>query len=279
MLREPSGGRNSFRHEVVAFRLEMNLRRVLTIVYLHAYQIGDPYDLLRDETVQPMAKERPTREQMQAAAENVFFHLTFGQYVGLNQRPEIKLPVLVEIIRNAEQYEALRSEVLHQPVEEEDDAVLLAGLKERMDAIEKMRNCVAHNRRPTRSVNDNYSIARPLLERLLNDYLATWEIQDNQDHVLHWETAAREAVENAMASAQWNEGARTITFPVDDEPPRIRTVTSYEELGAYLGEVASAAFYQNAPFDGDASVFECDDDAFVQPILEEYGQRIAELFG
>ena len=155
------------------YALEMKLRRVLTLIYLHAYQSGDPYDLLRDEVVKPFnSKEQPSPRQMQAAAENQFFHLTFSQYVNLNQRSEIKLSAMLEIVRAAEQYVVFRQEVLRVPVEHEDDAVLLAGLKDRMDAIERMRNCVAHNRRPTKSVSENYLNARPLLDQMLDEYLA-----------------------------------------------------------------------------------------------------------
>jgi hypothetical protein len=73
------------------FTLEMKLRRVLSLIYLHAYQDGDPYDLLCDETVKPSANERPQPEQMKKVAENQFFHLLFSQYVNLNHRPEPKV--------------------------------------------------------------------------------------------------------------------------------------------------------------------------------------------
>lgn len=158
------------------FVLEMKLRRALTFIYLHANQESDPYDLLREETVQPMAKEKPKQDQMKAAAENQFFHLTFGQYLDLNQRPDIRqMGGLLDVIRDSATYDAFRSEVSRAPVEQVDDAGFLAGLKERMDAIEKMRNCVAHNRRPSRRVAENYENVRPLLDQLLDDYLARWE--------------------------------------------------------------------------------------------------------
>lgn len=134
------------------------------------YPEADPYELLTEETVQPMAKDKPQTEQMKAAAENQFFHLTFGQYVGLNQRPAIK--DLVSLIRNEATYEAFRDELLRQPVEHEDDASFLAGLKERMDAIEKMRNAVAHNRRPSKKTNEAYLNALPLVNQALEDYLS-----------------------------------------------------------------------------------------------------------
>jgi hypothetical protein len=161
------------------FALEMKLRRVLSLIYLHANQDAEPYDLLRDETVQPMNKEKPKPDQMKAAGfENQFFHLTFGQYVGLNQRPEFKLPALLSLVRDAATYDAFRAELGRAPIEQEDDAVLVAGLKERMDAIENMRNCVAHNRRPTRGAVENYENARPLLDQMLDEYLARWEKAD-----------------------------------------------------------------------------------------------------
>jgi hypothetical protein len=156
------------------FSLEMKLRRVLSMIYLNAYQDGNPYDLLCDETTQPMAKEKPDAAQMEAAAENQFFHLTFNNYINLNKRPEIKMSVLLEIARKADHFDAFRDEILRSPIEQEDDAVLLAGLKDRMNAIEAMRNCVAHNRRPSRRVSENFDNARPLLEQLLNDYLSNW---------------------------------------------------------------------------------------------------------
>jgi hypothetical protein len=65
--------------------LEIKLRRVLSIIYLHAYRDGNPYDLLCEEIVKPINKELPKPDDMKRAAENQFFYLT------LNQRPELKL--------------------------------------------------------------------------------------------------------------------------------------------------------------------------------------------
>jgi hypothetical protein len=160
------------------FALEMKLRRVLSCIYLYAYQDSETFDLLRDETVQPMARTQPDADQMRAAVENQFFHLTFSQYVGLNQRPDPKLPSILGLIRTSEQYEVLRDEILRVPIEHEDDAALLAGLKESMEAIEQMRNCVAHNRRPTKSTVENYRNARPLLDSLLDGFMSRWQVAE-----------------------------------------------------------------------------------------------------
>ncbi len=74
-------------------------------------------------------------------------------------------------------YDAFRAELDRAPIEHEDDAGLVAGLKQQMEAIETMRNYVAHNRQPTRRTVENYDNARPVLDRMLNEYLERWEIR------------------------------------------------------------------------------------------------------
>ena len=156
------------------FSLEMKLRRVLSLVYLHAYQDGDPFDLLREEVEQPPGRDKPKQDQMQTAYENQFFHLTFGQYINLNERAEFKqVANVLELISNSDCYDALRAEILRVPVEDEGDADLLADLKSLMDSIDKMRNCVAHNRRPPKGVAANYPSARERLEQRLDEYLTS----------------------------------------------------------------------------------------------------------
>ena len=66
---------------------------------------------------------------MKAANENQFFHLTFGQYINLNQRPPFKPVDVLKLIRNSEHYEALRAKILRNPIEHEGDADFLASLK------------------------------------------------------------------------------------------------------------------------------------------------------
>ena len=161
------------------FTLEMKLRRVLSLIYLHAYQDQNSFDLLRDETVQPTARERPQPDQMKAASENQFFHLTFSQYSNLNRRPVLNLSTMLNSIRTSADYDNFRAEILRIPIEREEDANLITGLKGLMEQIEQMRNCVAHNRRPSEGVMRNYPSARSQLEERLDEYLTQWETAVN----------------------------------------------------------------------------------------------------
>lgn len=158
------------------FAIEMKLRRVLTLIYLNAYQGVEPYNLLKEETTQPTLQtdKKITTEQMQKTLENQFFHLVFSQYGKLNQRPDPKLNDLLENIRNFIQYEELQTEINRKPVADNNDADFLAGLKDKIGAIEKMRNCIAHHRRPPKSTKDDYENAKPLVDQLLNTYLIQW---------------------------------------------------------------------------------------------------------
>ena len=154
------------------FALEMKLRRVLSFIYLHAYQGGNPYDLLKEEQVQIPRNERPTEDQIKDAGENEFFHMTFSKYINLNQRRQIDPREIVGIIRDSEQYDDLREELTRSPIVNERDVDLLNNLKELMNPVEQMRNCVAHNRRPSTRIRQNYAATLPRLEELLDDYLA-----------------------------------------------------------------------------------------------------------
>ncbi len=261
------------------FALEMKLRRVLSIIYLHAYPDADPYDLLTEEAVQPMTKEKLVAVQMKAAAENQFFHLTFGQYVSLNQRPAIK--DLVSLIRNQDTYEAIRAELLRQPVEHEDDAGFLAGLKERIDAIEKMRNAVAHNRRPTKKTNEAYLNVLPLVKQALDNYLgnleADWPASLETDEML-WDEAARAAVERAMEFSEWDEITKTIKLHQPHEGRARTSVSSRDQLVSYLEAEASSAYYANCPRDDGEFVFACDENDVVEAALHDIEEKLSEFF-
>jgi len=171
-------------YAVELYHLEMKLRRVLSIVYLNSYS-DDFYLLLRDDACQPMKKEAPTEDQMKKGAENQFFHLTFGQYVGLNNR---KLPAnvteIIEHLRESDTFESFKNELERTPVEDEADQQLLASLKDKLDPIEKLRNCVAHNRMVPERLAQDYATAKPALETELDNYLQRFSmINQNTDGV------------------------------------------------------------------------------------------------
>ena len=162
------------------FALEMKLRRVLSFVYLKAYQFEDPLNLLREERRENQPQPIPESEHMIAVKENQFFYLVFSQYINLNQRHEPRsVQDLMESIRSSFEYDTFRAKIMQSPIiRDEEDADFIANLRGIMTQIEGMRNCIAHNRRPSRSIRDSYPSARDQLDAKLNEYLSLWEVPE-----------------------------------------------------------------------------------------------------
>ena len=158
-------------HAAELFPLEMKLRRVLSFIYLHAYQRQDPYDLLKEEIVNPVTTDLKKRD-MVAATENQFFHITFSNYISLNQRRDIRqVDQVLRALQDSENYDVFREEVARRPIADESDAELLDDLQSLMNPIEQMRNCVAHNRRPKAQDRQDYRNTLTALEERLDRFL------------------------------------------------------------------------------------------------------------
>ena len=261
------------------FSLEMKLRRVISAIYLRAYE-DEPHNLLRDEVEKPM--HPPQQPQMKAAAENEFFFLTFGQYVSLNRRPEVRqVPNLISLIREKTTYDALLQELERKPVEDEDDSEFLASLKTRMNSIEAIRNCVAHNRRPSQAATNDYLNALPQVDKALDQFLTrlgyAWhdEMGDNESVEDH---EAREAVEWALENAEWDKESKTITLYSNDDRRIRSTVSSREELERHLCSVAEDEWYAYAPGPSADVAGTYDGDDLVQEVLEPMEDRLEKFF-
>lgn len=263
------------------YSLELKLRRVLTAIYLHAYR-EKPYELLREEAVKPQTKNPPTVKDMVEPSENEFFHLNFRQYGELNQRPSVKdVNAMLDLIKEHDTYAALCIELARQPVEHANDASFLASLKDSMPAIETMRNCVAHFRRPPQNLTNRYLSDLPsahtaldyFLERCRTDWLDSLDTGE-----LPEDEAAREAVEWALENAEWDDKAKTITL-YDPDDDRIRsTVSTREELERYLRAEAENAYYANARGDSSDVAGTCHGDDYVQEVLEPLEDRLEKFF-
>jgi len=267
------------------FVLELKLRRVLSVIYLHAYEI-EPYNLLREEKMKPQPENSPPKtSDMQEVWENEFFHLTFKQYGGLNQRPEIhKVPELKEVMKQVGTYDAFCIELDRKPILYSDDAGFLAGLRDLTHAIETMRNCVAHYRRPSQKLTTRYNNDLPLLHKALDLFLEKnrqdWEdTLDNGEWT--WDTATRKAIEQVMESARWDEEDKTIKLPLcySDEPRIEKIVANRDELVSCLENIATEVFYANCSINDDGDwISECDENSVVEDVLIKYEEQLAKFF-
>ena len=168
------------------FALEMKLRRVISLIYLNAYRLVGPFNLLRGDQVNPNPEGRNAEQRMQQLSENHFFFVEFSDYARLNNTPNIGIANILDIIKVHPKYSGFHDEIealSRRPITEVEDIDLLSKLKDERitGSITKMRNCVAHNRHPTPDEIREYDRALPQLKELLDEYLARWATQELTD--------------------------------------------------------------------------------------------------
>ncbi len=150
------------------FEIEMKLREALSLIFVDTYG-QDFYTLLKDVDI--TQTERPSVQRMQQFYENEFFFLLFSHYPRINNRKRPNQDGIFEYIQQAEDFEELKQKMTANPITKERYVDFLASLEQRVDSIEKLRNCVAHNRSIPKRTLDNYKTAKDLLLEEIKDFL------------------------------------------------------------------------------------------------------------
>jgi phage-related tail protein len=162
------------------FDLEMRLREVISFIFLDTYK-GDHHNLLSEFKVkiQPLNKNyKPNEEYCNSHFENEFFFLLFSDYIKLNELKELKQPDLMEIIINSNDYDNLKQKIQSRGIIKKEYQDFLAGIKQNLEPIENIRNCIAHNRSFTDTTIENYVEAKKNLEGMINEF---WDGIQNED--------------------------------------------------------------------------------------------------
>ena len=152
------------------FEIEMKLREALSLIFVDSYG-QNFYTLLKEVRVEPTGREAPEESQMQAHCENQFFFLVFSDYININVRKQLNLNRIVEYMGQAEDFEGLKQMITTNPITKERYVDFLESLKQRVDPIEKLRNCVAHNRSISQKIIDDYEMAKDLLLEEIKEFL------------------------------------------------------------------------------------------------------------
>lgn len=158
------------------FEIEMKLREVISFIFIDTYN-EEYYDLLREIDVRTQklsGNQQPDEEYYRNHLENEFFFLLFSDYIRLDELKQVKLSELIQGISDFEDYSSLREKVLNinRGIANEKYREFLAEIKDSLQTIEDLRNCVAHNRSISGRVKGNYEIAKERLEKSME---AFWE--------------------------------------------------------------------------------------------------------
>ena len=159
------------------FEIEMELREVVTFIFSVLY----PLNLLNFTDMQKWINTKlkyegyPSKEEkLKDLNQNDIFYLLFSQYRGLKINDFVNLEEIKIILEKFGENEPI-------PQEEIKSLGIMSNLKNKfqtflteinpdLDSIEKLRNCVAHNREPTQDEIQNYLTAKEQLKEKIRDF-------------------------------------------------------------------------------------------------------------
>lgn len=162
------------------FDLEMKLREVISFIFLDTYK-KDFYNLLNDIClkIQPLSgNNRPDEEYFKKHFENEFFFLLFSDYIRINNLKELKKSDLTEMIINSNEYDDLKQKIQNRGIIKEKYKDFLARIKQNIEPVENLRNCIAHNRSFTDKVIIDYVKVKRNLERAIDEF---WDEVKNEN--------------------------------------------------------------------------------------------------
>ena len=149
--------------------IEQNLREVLTYIFIQQYP-DDIYNLLKEIEVRP-TKDSPKKESdFINNAENQFFYLLFTDYINLSELKPIKEKDLIGYIKDSSEYNSLRNNLLNRGITNERHRDFILSLKEIMQPIEEIRNCIAHNRSISDKILNNFMETKNLFSDRVKEF-------------------------------------------------------------------------------------------------------------
>lgn len=104
--------------------------------------------------------------------------MLFSDYIKINELKELKSLDLIKIISNSNYYKDLKQKIQNRGIIKEKYKDFLAGIKEGLNPIEKLRNCIAHNRSFTETIVNNYLEAKENLEHDISEF---WDEAKNEN--------------------------------------------------------------------------------------------------
>lgn len=256
------------------FDLEMKIREVLSIIFLDTYGAADGYGFLKDSSQSMMKNNAPGADDLRANLENELFYLLFNQYSVLNERASISnTKSLISIMSRATDFNSLRAELLRRPISKPLYVDFLAGLQQLVDPIEKVRNCVAHNRSISKRKAENYSTAKENLEVHIEEFL----MEITEVELALYEKHALDYLRRILSESEWDYKEKTVTLYEDDDPRISTTCGTPEEFISELTQIAEREGYGVIPYEGGHPVWEFDGTDTALSALAEYEDELKEM--
>lgn len=229
--------------------IEMKLREVFSYIFYNRYLVDEVDDL--NEYVVKFPTDPPKKNDYVERLENPFYYFTFNGYKDFFQKPrDIPFDLkdfkdLIAKINNTSDYEALKEILKVKGLTSLKHIDFILGVKEDLDSIEKLRNCIAHNRTATTKVIASYTKSKLKLEQQIADF---WNEEKTEiyasDEINFVESNSYEIINEMLSIAEWNEYRKEVIFHTYYMPPNI-VFTNLQDLRAYLIKIANEIVNEN----------------------------------
>lgn len=151
--------------------IEQSLREVLFYIFAQQYP-NDIFNLFKEIDIK-LTGDHPRKEvEFKKLNENQFFYLLFTDYIKLSDLKPFSEKDLIKYIENNDKYSSLRDKIINRGITNENHKYFILSLKDIMDPIHKIRNCIAHNRNFSEDVYDNFLEAEDIFQEKIKDF---WE--------------------------------------------------------------------------------------------------------
>lgn len=152
------------------FNIEANLREILSFIFYTTYP-NKIYNTLANHRIGLQENfENKQGDVLRKNFENEFHYVLFTDYKKLKETKKIQHDDLFNIISNVDSFDALKKELNKNGIKNQLFIDFFDKIKEKIDPIEKMRNCVMHSRKIANSLLDNYEKAKSEIIPIIEEF-------------------------------------------------------------------------------------------------------------
>ena len=167
------------------YSVEIILREAISIIFIDTYK-SDYYNLLKQIDINPQynGKNNLRRDKSQRQGflskrlENEFFYLLFSDYTKISKPKILHQDDLYTIAELSNNFDEFKDKIVNRGIIKEEYLTFIENIKPVMDNLERIRNCVAHNRSLSEEDQRNYKTYFDELNKHINGFLDTFSLKE-----------------------------------------------------------------------------------------------------
>lgn len=198
----------NYRAEI--YQIEMELRGITYYILSYHNRHTNLSDTFKNFNV-TFWKDGWKEVKAKQLFENEVYHIPFGDYVKFEEPKQIEDKQLLKVLYSSQSFEEFRTYLDNRLIGAERHRDFFSSIKQDMDAIERMRNIIAHNRSIDTETEEDYKRSK---DNLINQITVFWreenlqfaqQMSTSDEYKFIWEAPAKRKIEDILQnSTTWN---------------------------------------------------------------------------